>query len=107
LNRFQFQVWQEEQSFTRRENLRGIEEYSMQNTNAEVGTNERDEIPREKGAAQQPTGTVKAQSARARKRLKESMWRTLIPRSRRLPNRLLRFANSAFMPALSGNSHGQ
>jgi RNA polymerase sigma-70 factor (ECF subfamily) len=253
LNRFQFQVWQEEQSITRRENLRGIEEYSMQNTNAEVGTNERDEIPREKGAAQQleqilasglpplyrrayrilgnaadaedavqdallaaythlhqfrgqaqistwlttivlncarlqlrrrakhvqvldestggqepvsvserladhrpnpedecteselsarlthlhsylsptlrrtfqlrdvdglsiretarmlgiPTGTVKAQSARARKRLKESMWRTLIPRSRRLPNRLLRFVNSAFMPALSGNSHGQ
>ena len=53
-----------------------------------------------------PTGTVKAQSARARKRLKESMWRTLIPRSRRLPNRLLRFANSAFMPAFSGNSYG-
>jgi RNA polymerase sigma-70 factor (ECF subfamily) len=42
-----------------------------------------------------PTGTVKAQSARARKRLKELMWRTLRPRSRRLPNRLLRFANSA------------
>ena len=42
-----------------------------------------------------PTGTVKAQSARARKRLKELMWRALIPRSRRLPNRLLRFANSA------------
>jgi RNA polymerase sigma-70 factor (ECF subfamily) len=41
-----------------------------------------------------PTGTVKAQSARARKRLKELMWRTFIPRSRRLPNRLLRFANS-------------
>jgi len=41
-----------------------------------------------------PTGTVKAQSARARKRLKELMWRTLRPRSRRLPNRLLRFANS-------------
>ena len=42
-----------------------------------------------------PTGTVKAQSARARKRLKELMWRTLGLRSRRLPNRLLRFANSA------------
>jgi RNA polymerase sigma-70 factor (ECF subfamily) len=42
-----------------------------------------------------PTGTVKAQSARARKRLKELMRRTLKPRSRRLTNRLLRFANSA------------
>ena len=42
-----------------------------------------------------PTGTVKAQSTRARKRLKELMWHTLRPRSRRLPNRLLRFANSA------------
>ena len=42
-----------------------------------------------------PTGTVKAQSARARKRLKELMRHTLTPRSRRLPNRLLRFANSA------------
>jgi RNA polymerase sigma-70 factor, ECF subfamily len=42
-----------------------------------------------------PTGTVKAQSARARKRLKELMRRTLRPRSRRLPKRLLRFANSA------------
>jgi|SRR5579862_860121 len=35
-----------------------------------------------------PTGTVKAQSARARKRLKDLMRRTLRPRSRRLPNRL-------------------
>jgi RNA polymerase sigma-70 factor (ECF subfamily) len=42
-----------------------------------------------------PTGTVKAQSARARKRLKELMRHTLRPRSRRLPNRLLRFAKSA------------
>ena len=42
-----------------------------------------------------PTGTVKAQSARARKKLKELMRRTLRPRSRMLPNRLLRFANSA------------
>jgi RNA polymerase sigma-70 factor, ECF subfamily len=41
-----------------------------------------------------PTGTVKAQSARARKRLKELMRHTLRPRSRRLPNRLVRFANS-------------
>jgi RNA polymerase sigma-70 factor (ECF subfamily) len=41
-----------------------------------------------------PTGTVKAQSARARKRLKELMRRTLKPQSRRLPNRLLEFANS-------------
>jgi RNA polymerase sigma-70 factor (ECF subfamily) len=42
-----------------------------------------------------PTGTVKAQSARARQKLKKLMRRTLRPRSRRLPNRLLRFANSA------------
>jgi RNA polymerase sigma-70 factor, ECF subfamily len=42
-----------------------------------------------------PTGTVKAQSARARKRLKELMQRTLRPRSRRQANRLLDFANSA------------
>src|SRR5580704_2705467 len=42
-----------------------------------------------------PTGTVKAQLARARKRLKELMRHTLRPRSRRLPNRLLRFAKSA------------
>jgi RNA polymerase sigma-70 factor, ECF subfamily len=33
-----------------------------------------------------PTGTVKAQSARARKRLKELMRLTLRPQSRRLPN---------------------
>jgi predicted RNA polymerase sigma factor len=45
-----------------------------------------------------PTGTVKAQSVRARKRLKELMRRTFRPRSRRLPNRLLRFANSAVHP---------
>lgn len=42
-----------------------------------------------------PTGTVKAQSARARKRLKELMRRTLRPRSFKLPNQLLRFADSA------------
>ena len=41
-----------------------------------------------------PIGTVKAQSARARKKLKELMRRTLRPGSRRLPNRLLGFANS-------------
>jgi RNA polymerase sigma-70 factor (ECF subfamily) len=41
-----------------------------------------------------PTGTVKAQSARARKRLKELMRHTLRPQSRRLPSRLLSFANS-------------
>lgn len=42
-----------------------------------------------------PTGTVKAQSARARKRLKELMRRTLRPRARTVPNLLLGFANSA------------
>jgi Sigma-70, region 4 len=52
-----------------------------------------------------PTGTVKAQSARARKRLKELMWRTLWPRSRRLPNRLLRFANSAVHPGVLRPTH--
>jgi RNA polymerase sigma-70 factor, ECF subfamily len=42
-----------------------------------------------------PTGTVKAQSARARKKLSELMRHALRPRSRRLPNRLLPFPNSA------------
>jgi RNA polymerase sigma-70 factor (ECF subfamily) len=42
-----------------------------------------------------PTGTVKAQSARARKRLKELMRLTLRPQSRRLPSRFVDFANSA------------
>jgi RNA polymerase sigma-70 factor (ECF subfamily) len=42
-----------------------------------------------------PTGTVKAQSARARQKLKQLMRRTLRPRPRRLPDRLLRFENSA------------
>ena len=42
-----------------------------------------------------PTGTVKARSARARKRLKELMRCALKPRSRSLPDRLFRFANSA------------
>jgi len=41
-----------------------------------------------------PIGTVKAQSARARKRLKKMMRHTLRPQSRRLANRLLGLANS-------------
>jgi RNA polymerase sigma-70 factor (ECF subfamily) len=41
-----------------------------------------------------PTGTVKAQSARARKKLKELMRHTLSSQSGRQPNRLLGFANS-------------
>ena len=41
-----------------------------------------------------PTGTVKAQLTRARKRLKELMRHTLRPQSRRLPNRRFRFADS-------------
>jgi RNA polymerase sigma-70 factor (ECF subfamily) len=52
-----------------------------------------------------PIGTVKAQSARARKRLKELMWRTLRPQSRRLPDQLLRFANSAVQPGALGVTH--
>lgn len=42
-----------------------------------------------------PTGTVKAQSARAQKKLKELIHRTLRPQYRRLPSRLLEFASSA------------
>ena len=42
-----------------------------------------------------PTGTVKAQSARARNKLEEFVRRTLRLRSRSLPTLLLRFANSA------------
>jgi hypothetical protein len=38
IERVQFQVWEEEQSIARRDNFRRIEEKSMQNTNAEVGT---------------------------------------------------------------------
>jgi RNA polymerase sigma-70 factor, ECF subfamily len=49
-----------------------------------------------------PTGTVKTQSARARKRLKELMRDTLRPRSRTLPNRLLHFANSAVHAGVLG-----
>ena len=52
-----------------------------------------------------PAGTVKAQSARARKRLKELMRLTLRPQSRRLPNRLLRFANSAVHPGALRVTH--
>jgi RNA polymerase sigma-70 factor (ECF subfamily) len=40
-----------------------------------------------------PSGTVKAQSARARKKLKELMRYALRPRSRRLQGRSFRFAN--------------
>jgi RNA polymerase sigma-70 factor (ECF subfamily) len=42
-----------------------------------------------------PSGTVKAQSARARKKLKELMQHALRPRSRRLQGRSFRFANPA------------
>ena len=42
-----------------------------------------------------PSGTVKAQSARARKKLNELMRLTLRPRSRRLQDRSFRFANPA------------
>src|SRR5437588_265059 len=41
-----------------------------------------------------PTGTVKAQSTRARQKLKELMRRTLRLQYRRLPSRLLEFASS-------------
>jgi RNA polymerase sigma-70 factor, ECF subfamily len=51
-----------------------------------------------------PTGTVKAQSARARKRIKELMRHALRPQSRRLPDRLLGFANSTAKTSASGNS---
>jgi RNA polymerase sigma-70 factor (ECF subfamily) len=44
-----------------------------------------------------PIGTVKAQSARARKRLKELMRHALRPRSRRLSNRLSELANSVLV----------
>ena len=53
-----------------------------------------------------PTGTVKARSTRARQKLKQLMRRALRPRPRRLPDRLLRFENSQFIPPLSGNSYG-
>ena len=49
-----------------------------------------------------PRGTVKAQSARARKRLKELMRRTLKRRSRRLPNRVLGFASPALRTGALG-----
>jgi RNA polymerase sigma-70 factor (ECF subfamily) len=52
-----------------------------------------------------PTGTVKAQSARARQKLKQLMRRTLRPRSRRLPNRLVQFTNSAVHPGVLRVSH--
>lgn len=46
-----------------------------------------------------PTGTVKAQSARARKRLKELMRGALQPRSRGLSDRLSEFASSVLVEA--------
>src|SRR5579862_9589418 len=52
-----------------------------------------------------PIGTVKARSARARKRLKELMRRTLRPQSRRLPDRLFRFANSVVHPGVLRATH--
>ena len=42
-----------------------------------------------------PTGTVKARSARARKRLKELMRRTLSPQNSQATKSIVRFANSA------------
>jgi RNA polymerase sigma-70 factor, ECF subfamily len=42
-----------------------------------------------------PPGTVKAQSARARQKLRKMMQRALKPRSRSLPDRLFGFGNSA------------
>jgi RNA polymerase sigma-70 factor (ECF subfamily) len=48
------------------------------------------------------TGTMKAQSARARKRLEELMRHTMRPRSRARPNRLFCFANSAVHPGVLG-----
>jgi RNA polymerase sigma-70 factor, ECF subfamily len=59
--------------------LRDVEGFSIRETARIVGV---------------PTGTVKARSARARQRLKELMRHTLRPQSRRLPNRLSRFADS-------------
>ena len=53
-----------------------------------------------------PTGTVKAQSARARQKLKQLMRRTLAPRPRRLPDRLLCFENSAVHTAALNKSGG-
>jgi RNA polymerase sigma-70 factor (ECF subfamily) len=61
--------------------LRDVEGFSIRETARIVGV---------------PTGTVKARSARARQRLKELMRHTLRPQSRRLPNRLSRFADSEF-----------
>ncbi len=53
-----------------------------------------------------PTGTVKAQSARARKRLKELMRLTLRPQSRRLPNQSFAVRKlGSLSRRSSGNSH--
>jgi RNA polymerase sigma-70 factor, ECF subfamily len=53
-----------------------------------------------------PHGTVKARSARARKKLKDLMRRALKPRSRSLPDRFLGFGNSATSYRRSRNGVG-
>jgi RNA polymerase sigma-70 factor (ECF subfamily) len=53
-----------------------------------------------------PIGTVKAQSARGRKRLKELMERVLRPRSRRLRDEGLGCGMSASSQRCSGGTHG-
>ena len=53
-----------------------------------------------------PTGTVKAQLARARKRLKELMRCTIRPRSRSLRNEGLGFGRLAASHRRSGGTHG-
>lgn len=53
-----------------------------------------------------PTSTVKTRSARARKILKELMRRALMPRARRVPARLFRFAESASSSRLCGRTRG-
>jgi RNA polymerase sigma-70 factor (ECF subfamily) len=53
-----------------------------------------------------PTGTVKAQLARARKRLKELMWSALRPRSASLREEGLGCGRSATSHRRSGGTHG-
>jgi RNA polymerase sigma-70 factor (ECF subfamily) len=53
-----------------------------------------------------PTGTVKAQLARARKRLKELMWSALRPRSGRFRDEGLGCSRSATSHHRSGGTHG-
>ena len=52
IERFNFKFGKRKQSI-RREELRGVEEKSMRNTNAHVASEEREEIPNEGKAAQQ------------------------------------------------------